>query len=213
MGLTSRRLEFIRRRYSEMSADVRLLAARVLEQENAIIAMFRAVFERRIHSQRTRFHGRLHLGHLLLHDGDVVMFDFEGDPNQPLSERRIKRCPLRDVASMLVSFGYAAQSAIRQAMGGERGENVTRHALRVWGRFWYSHVSAAFLTGYMTTARGAPYLPAAQADQELLLHTHLLERALLDVRADIEDKDELAGMPFRLILHLLDAEAERKIGE
>jgi hypothetical protein len=46
-----------------------------------------------------------------------------------------------------------------------------------------------------------------------LLHTHLLERALLDVRADIEDKPELSGMPFRLILHLLDAEAERKIGE
>jgi maltose alpha-D-glucosyltransferase / alpha-amylase len=213
MGLTSRRLEFIRQRYSEMSADVRLLAARVLEQENAIVAMFRAVFERRIHSQRTRFHGRLHLGHFLLHDGDVVMFDFEGDPSQPLSERRIKRCPLRDVASMLLSFGYAAQSAIRQAMGVERGESVTRHALRVWGRFWYSHVSAAFLTGYMTTARGASYLPAAQPDQELLLHTHLLERALLDVRADIEDKPELAGMPFRLILHLLDAEAERKIGE
>ncbi len=49
-----------------MSADVRVLAAKVLEQENAILAKFRAVFEQRIHSQRTRFHGRLHLGHLLL---------------------------------------------------------------------------------------------------------------------------------------------------
>ena len=213
IGLTSRRLEFIRQRYSEMSPDVRLMAAKVLEQENAILAKFRAVFEKRIHSQRTRFHGRLHLGHLLLRQGDVVMFDFEGEPDQHLSERRIKRSPLRDVASMLVSFGYAAQTAIRQVSTAEGGEELSRHALRVWGRFWYSHVSAAFLTGYLTTARGSSYLPASQEDQEILLDTYLLERALLDIRADIEDKPELAGMPFRLILHLLDADAERKIGE
>ena len=40
-----------------------------------------------------------------------------------------------------------------------------------------------------------------------------MERALLDIRADIEDKPELSGMPLRIILHLLDAEAEQKIGE
>ena len=213
VGLTSRRLEFIRRRYADMGPDVRLLAARILEQENAIIAKFRAVFERRIPSERTRFHGRLHLGHVLITGDDVVIFDFEGDPDQHLSERRIKRCPLRDVASMLVSLGYAAQSAIRQIASGEQKEALTIHALRLWGRFWYSHVIAAFIRGYWRAAKGAPYLPPSQADQETLLETYLLERALLDVRADIEDKPELSGMPFRLILHLLDAEGERKIGD
>ncbi len=213
VGLTGRRLEYIRQRYSEMNADVRVLAAKVLEQENAILAKFRVMFERRISSQRTRFHGRLHLGHVLLRDDDIVIYDFEGEPDQHLSERRIKRCPLRDVASMLASFGYAAQSAMRQVATGERTESLTRHALRVWGRFWYSHVSAAFLRGYLTTAGRASYLPLSAADQEILLHTYLLERALLDLRADIEDKPELSGMPFRLILHLLDADAERKMGE
>ena len=214
VGLTGRRLEFIRQRYSDMSADVRVLAAKILERENAIIAKFRTVFERRIHSARTRYHGRLHLGHLLMKDGDVIMYDFEGDPDQHLSERRIKRCPLRDVASMLVSFGYAAQSAMRQLIAEEQqNENFTRHGLRVWGRFWYSHVSAAFLRAYLKTAQDASYLPSSEADVEVLLQTYLLERALLDVRADIEDKPELSGMPFRVILHLLDAEAERKIGE
>ncbi|MGA8026538.1 MAG: maltose alpha-D-glucosyltransferase [Bryobacteraceae bacterium] len=213
IALTSRRLEFIRQRYSDMNADVRLLAAKVLEQENAIVARFRAVFEQRITSQRQRFHGRLHLGHMLMSRGDVVMFDFEGDPDRPLSERRIKRCPLRDVASMLVSFGYATQSTLRHILSGEQNENLTRHTLRVWGRFWYSHVSAAFLRGYWTGAKRAPYLPASQQDQEILLYSYLLERALLDVRADIEDNPEFSGMPFRVILHLLDAEAERKIGE
>ncbi len=212
-GLTSRRVEFIRRHYSDMNPDVRLLAAKVLEQENAILAKFRAVFERRIMSERTRYHGRLHLGHLLVAQDDVVIFDFEGDPDQHLSERRIKRCPLRDVASMLVSFGYSAQSVIRGLASGDQAEGFTWHGLRVFGRFWYSHVTAAFLRGYWQAARNAPFLPASQSDQQILLDTYLLERALLDVRADIESKPELAGMPFRLILHLLDSDAERKLGE
>ena len=79
--------------------------------------------------------------------------------------------------------------------------------LRDAGRFWYSHVSAAFLRGYWRIAGTAAYLPRTRGQQDTLLQTYLLERALLDVRADIEDKPELAGMPFRIILHLLDADS------
>lgn len=213
IGLVGRRFEFIRQRYSEMSEDVRVLAAKVLEQESAIVAKLQAVFEQRIHSERIRFHGRLHLGHLLVAGNDVVMYDFEGDPQMHISERRIKRCPLRDVTSMLVSFGYAAQAEVRQAAFGEPDHPLPRRALRNIVRFWFAHVSAAFLRGYWNIAGRSAYMPASRTDQQTLLQTYLLERALLDVRADIEDKPELAGMPFRIILHLIDAEAERKIGE
>ncbi|MBV9302456.1 MAG: maltose alpha-D-glucosyltransferase [Acidobacteriaceae bacterium] len=210
-GLTSRRFEFVRQRYSDMAEDVRVLAAKVLEQESAIESKFRAIFDRRVHSVRTRYNGRLHLGHFLITEGDVAMFDFEGDPDVPLSERRIKRCPLRDVASMLLSFGYAAQTTVRQLMVGERAEVASVPRLRLWGRFWYSHVSAAFVRGYWNAANHAPFLPDSQEDQQLLLTANLLERALLDLRADINDKPDLAGMPFRVILHLLNAEAERRM--
>ncbi len=66
IGLTTRRLEFIRQHLSEMDADTRPLASKVLEYEPAILAKFKAIFEQRIDSMRTRFHGRLHLGHLLV---------------------------------------------------------------------------------------------------------------------------------------------------
>jgi maltose alpha-D-glucosyltransferase / alpha-amylase len=211
VGLTSRRFEFVRQHYSEMAEDVRVLAAKVLEQEDAIISRFRAIFDQRIRSVRTRYHGRLHLSHFLVNHGDVIMFDFEGDPDLHLSERRIKRCPLRDVASMLHSFGYAAQSAARQLITAERNELAALQRLRTWGRFWYSHVSAAFLRGYWKTAKRAPYLPDSTEHQQLLLAANLLERALLDIRAEISEKRDLAGMPFRVILHLLDAEAERRM--
>jgi maltose alpha-D-glucosyltransferase/alpha-amylase len=213
IGLTDRRFEFLRQRYGDMEPDVRLMATKVLEQEEAIAARFHKLYAQRIYSVRTRYHGRLHLGHLLVTGDDITIVDFEGDPTVHVSERRIKRCPLRDVANMLLSFGYAAQAGVRRFAAGERDESLTRRVLRVWGRFWYSHVSAAFLRGYWSVAKGAPFLPTSQADQQILLDCNLLERALLDVRADITEKPDLAGIPLRVILHLLDAEAERKIGE
>ena len=109
VGLTARRLEFLRQRYASMEPAVRTLAEKVLEQEPAILPKFNAIFEQRVASERTRYNGRAHLGHVLVTDHDAVLFDFDGDPASHLSERRIKRCPLRDVASMLMSFAYATQ--------------------------------------------------------------------------------------------------------
>jgi maltose alpha-D-glucosyltransferase / alpha-amylase len=207
ISLTGRRLEFLRQRYTDMAPDVRVLAARVLELEDAILEKFKAVFERRVPSVRIRFHGRLHLGHLLVtEDDDITIFDFLGDPNLHISERRIKRCPLRDVTSMLLSFGYAAQTATRRLTEGELKNTVDPPTVRILARFWYSHVSAAFVRGYWRTAGQAVYMPPSQADQQVLLDNYLLERALMDVRADISEKPNLAGIPFRVILHLLNAE-------
>jgi maltose alpha-D-glucosyltransferase/alpha-amylase len=207
ISLTGRRLEFLRQRYTDMAPEIRASAARVLELEQAIVTKFKAIFERRVPSVRIRFHGRLHLGHLLVTEGDdITVFDFQGDPMLHISERRIKRCPLRDVASMLLSFGYAAQTASRRLVEGELRNVVDLATLRILGRFWYSHVSAAFIRGYWRTAGQALYMPPTQAEQQILLDNYLLERSLMDVRADISEKPNLAGIPFRIILHLLNAE-------
>jgi maltose alpha-D-glucosyltransferase/alpha-amylase len=204
VGLTGRRLEFLRQRYAAMAPAMRELAEKVLDQEPAILQKFNAVFEQRVPSERIRFNGRAHLGHVLVTGNDAVLFDFDGDPALHLSERRIKRCPLRDAASILMSYAYAAQVAVRSAAAGD---------LRVWGRFWFTHVSAAFIKGYWETAKDAPFLPQAREHQQILLDAYLLERALLDIRADIEAKPELAGVPFRVILYLLDVPSEHQPGE
>jgi maltose alpha-D-glucosyltransferase / alpha-amylase len=209
IGLTGRRMEFIRQHLSEMVPDVRVLASKVLEHEAAIVARFKAIFEQRIESMRTRFHGRLHLGHILVTADDVVIFDFEGDPSQHLSERRIKRNPLRDVSSMLASFGYVTQWAIR---GLRRQDEEAGERLRNAGRAWFSLVTAALIREYWSVAGRAPFMPRSQAHQEILLTTYLLERAMLDIREDIQSQPDFSGMPFRLILHLLDPEEERNVG-
>jgi maltose alpha-D-glucosyltransferase/alpha-amylase len=204
IGLTGRRLEFLRQRYAAMEPALREQAEKVLNRQPAILQKLSAIFEQRIPSQRTRFHGRAHLGHVLVGtDDDAVLFDFDGDPAQHISERRIKRCPLRDAASMLISFAYATQVATRTA-GATDLDRTTAYSGKA--RFWYAHVSSAFLRGYFQTAQEGSFMPKAVAQQQVLIDAYLMERALLDIRADMDARPEFAGVPFRIILHLLDAQ-------
>jgi hypothetical protein len=70
------------------------------------------IHDKRVAATRIRYHGALDLQQVLYPGKDFVFLDFEGDAERPISERRIKRSPLWDVASMLVSLYSASQAVL-----------------------------------------------------------------------------------------------------
>ena len=139
-----------------------------------------------------RHHGDLHLGQTLYADGDWMVLDFEGEPARTLAERRRKRAPLRDVAGMLRSFAYAA-SAIEFQRGAPAPAG------------WEERARQAFLDGYFRTVDPS-LLPPGQSATEQLLAIFELEKAVYELRYELNNRPDWIGIPVAGIRRLLDVE-------
>ena len=121
-----------------------------LDLQKAIIERYQLVRKHKIPALRIRSHGDYHLGKVLYTGKDFVIIDFEGEPARSLSERRLKRAPLRDVAGMVRSFHYAAHSALlHQAPLAPRPEDDFP-LLQHWAQYWYIWVSRVFIPSSCT---------------------------------------------------------------
>ncbi|HEY0193054.1 MAG TPA: maltose alpha-D-glucosyltransferase, partial [Kofleriaceae bacterium] len=98
VAYAARTFDLVRGKLSSLSPENREVADRVLAKEGELDRVFSRITRRRIDVVRTRTHGDYHLGQVLWTGDDFVIIDFEGEPGRPLSQRRFKRSPLRDVA-------------------------------------------------------------------------------------------------------------------
>jgi len=196
-------LQRLRRQLRSLPEATQADAQRVLDLEAEIVKKTRAVLETRLRSKRIRYHGNFHLGRVLYTGKDFVFLFFEGEPGRPLAERRIKRSPLRDVASMLRSFHYVAAHALsgRVSSGAVRAEDlpILEPALRAW-RSW---VSAAFLRKYLLTAAGSPFAPATPEELRGSLTASLLERTLHEIGYELDQRPEWVAIPLAQLLELV----------
>ena len=198
-GLAMRSTDLLRTQLTRIPPDAREEAKQVLELEPRIASLFKKFLSRRQSTTRIRIHGDYHLGQVLYTGHDFVIIDFEGEPTRTLYERRLKRLALRDVAGMLRSFDYASQAALRS-------DHVAADALphrRSWGRFWVQSVSAAFLKSYLATGGTASFVPQNADDLDLQLTTMLLEKALYELRYELNMRPDWVRIPLRGILEVV----------
>jgi maltose alpha-D-glucosyltransferase/alpha-amylase len=210
-GQAARAMELLRKSIARLPEETRADARRVLEREPQIAARFRAVIERKIGGLRTRYHGDYHLGQVLFTGKDFVIIDFEGEPARPLSERRLKRSPLRDVAGMLRSFSYAAYTALLELSSGAQIRPEDRAAAECWANHWSRWVSVAFLGAYLETAGQAAFLPRDPAELALLLDAFTLDKALYELAYELNNRPDWLCAPVNGILQLV-SEQERSLG-
>ncbi|MEO8705566.1 MAG: phosphotransferase, partial [Kofleriaceae bacterium] len=197
----ARMLDLLRHRAKLLTAEQRMLVDTVLAREADIDAALTRITRRRIDAVRCRIHGDYHLGQVLWTGEDFVIIDFEGEPGRPLSQRRFKRSPLRDVAGMIRSLEYASAAALRD--GRHRIEDVPR--LQAWAGAWSQWVSASFLGGYLDLARKATVRIVPSSDVELaqLLEFFLLEKCIYEIGYELNNRPEWLEIPLRGLLGLL----------
>jgi maltokinase len=137
-----------------------------------------------------RTHGDYHLGQTLWADDDWVIIDFEGEPARSLTERRRKRSPLRDVAGMLRSFAYVTIAA-----------SLTHGTEAPDG--WEEQARAQFLEGYFETVDPV-LLPSGHVAIERLLSVFELEKAVYELRYELDNRPDWVGIPAAGIQRLID---------
>jgi maltose alpha-D-glucosyltransferase / alpha-amylase len=157
---------------------------------------------REISAQRIRCHGDYHLGQILHTGRDFVVIDFEGEPLRSISERRLKRSPLRDVAGLLRSLHYATVFGLRH---GEAVRPEDRQVLGPWAKVWYGWMSGTFLKGYLETVGGATFLPGTWSGREALLTIFLFEKAAYELRYELNNRPDWVRVPVEGLLELLSS--------
>jgi maltose alpha-D-glucosyltransferase/alpha-amylase len=189
----------LERKLSDLPADFRDEAKEVLGAEQEILAREKRLLDRRTNASKIRIHGDYHLGQLLYTGKDFVILDFEGEPARPLSERKLKRSALRDVAGMMRSFQYAAYSALWQpAM---RKEDVP--FLERWADLWYRHMGSVFLESYLQTTGKAIFIPDNSEDLQIMLEAYLLDKAVYEIGYELNNRPAWVVIPVRGIKHIL----------
>jgi maltokinase len=140
--------------------------------------------------KQIRIHGDYHLGQTLETPRGWVILDFEGEPGRTLPERRQKRSPLRDVAGMLRSLAYAT-SAVELQRGAMAPAGLEELAREV------------FLSAYLDEVDPA-LLPAGEAAVRNLLSIFELEKAVYELRYELNNRPDWVEIPVAGILRLLD---------
>jgi len=200
-NLIGRVLASMRRSIGSLPEDARAAAELVLDSEERILAKFEPMLTQRIDSKQIRHHGDLHLGRALFTGKDFVILDVGGARDRRLSARRRRGGAFRDVAAMIRSFHYAAATSLKTL----RPED--QHRAEPWGWSWQRWASAAFLRGYLETAKDAPFIPKNPAMTSVLLETATIEKAFAELKVELQRRPEMAWIALQGIVRLLGIKA------
>jgi trehalose synthase-fused probable maltokinase len=137
-----------------------------------------------------RTHGDYHLGQTLHTPRGWVIIDFEGEPARPLPERRQKRSPLRDVASMLRSFAYVT-SALEILRNRRAPADFEQRARQKFLEHYFAAVDPTLM-------------PGGEAVINNLLSIYELEKAIYELRYELNNRPDWIAIPVAGIGRILE---------
>ncbi|MDA4117670.1 MAG: maltose alpha-D-glucosyltransferase [Thaumarchaeota archaeon] len=177
----------------------------ILSHQGSVLETFNKLRHTRIDALRTRIHGDYHLSQVLHTGKDFRIIDFEGEPARSITDRRIKRSPMKDVTNMIRSFHYAAYFNLLR----EGSTALTRGLanLEGWAEAWYKCVSAAFMKSYLSPLSETSIYPKDHEALEILFDSYLLEKALYELSYEMNNRPNWVMLPLHGIASFLLSEA------
>ena len=200
-AMVKQAFELLRLHAPRLEGDVRRRADDVLARRAQATRLIERFAEQPLDVQQIRCHGDYHLGQVLVAGGDYQIIDFEGEPARSLAERRRKQLALRDVAGMIRSFHYAACAAAMQAK--QSRPSADQAAIDAWAAGWYHGTACAFLNTYRTIAGTPLCLPHAPDQFALALDVCLLDKAMYELRYELNNRPDWVYLPLAALDELL----------
>jgi maltose alpha-D-glucosyltransferase/alpha-amylase len=183
-----------------LSADAVAALDELAAQRGAVVAQIRDIAVGETDILLSRCHGDYHLGQTLVVQNDVSIVDFEGPPQLSLADRRAKHSVVRDVASMMRSFDYAAWTALDHATANRPDYRIELSPAVIE---WRDQVSTRFHDTYVATMGDCPLWPRDAAVARKLLSLFLIEKAALEIEYELGNRPGWAGVPLAGLRTLL----------
>jgi maltose alpha-D-glucosyltransferase/alpha-amylase len=167
--------------------------------KNSLLRLLRRIYAKKLDILKTRIHGSFTLKKLLMTGKDIVIQDFGGNPLRSFSERRLKRSPIRDLADMILSFHYTAYEGffLNQHLPSDMESRLP------FAELWANQMSGFFMHAYLQEIRGTPLVPSNREDLEVVLHNFLLEKSLLMLNRELDERPDYVVVPLRIIKPLI----------
>lgn len=196
-----RNLSTLRKHVKKAPGDLAEDIHALLAAKDELLERIKAVEALDPSGGRSRIHGDYHLGQILICQDDVMIVDFEGEPQRRLDERRLKSSPLRDVAGMLRSFDYLAWAALekRREIAGKIDDAELRRAFQ-----WRDLAVREFLDAYLERASDLKTIPRHKAAVDGLLQLFTIQKAVYEVGYESANRPDWLSIPVRGILDLLN---------
>jgi maltose alpha-D-glucosyltransferase/alpha-amylase len=206
-SLAMQNLRLLRKQLKSLPPELVPIAEKVVQLEATILQHYRKLIEHNLSAGRIRIHGDLHLGQLLWTGRDVVFLDFEGEVTAPISERRIKRSPLRDVARMLRSFHHAAYAGFYQQveLGVISPENLAR--FEPWLRHWNVAISRSFVQAYCQQLEKSGILPDDEEQLRIMMLAYLLNQVVEELGHELRLGSQNIRISLQAIIILTEEHA------
>ncbi|HEY8733785.1 MAG TPA: alpha-glucosidase C-terminal domain-containing protein, partial [Puia sp.] len=173
----------------------------LLKYKNTVLARLKQIYEKKFEMKKIRIHGNFRLGQVLLTGRDLAIQDYGGDPAHSYSERRLKRSPLFDIATMVSSLYHVSFEAF------EKSPHIPPAGKEKWMPFyalWAHYMSGFFVNAWIQTVQGTSLIPSNEKDLHIILEVYLLQQALFDLNEQLLGDSRQVKVPLDMLAEVMN---------